>query len=133
MSETQDSTPVVQKKALIPPGVLPRNAQAWFIAGISILMILVIAFSGSKQPKEKLPAKTPTSQGADPNEQRIQEYRARIGAQAQKLLAEQADLARAKQAFGIPINGPVPSQPPAYAGPDGQAPFPYERAPVSEK
>src|ERR1700692_3939755 len=103
MDETPQSTaPVVQKKALLPPGVLPRNAQAWFIAGISILMILVIAFSGSKQPKEKPPAKAPTSQGADPNEQRIQEYRTRIDAQAQKLLAEQADLARAKQAFGIP-------------------------------
>jgi type IV secretion system protein TrbI len=133
MGEAQDPTPVVQKKALIPPGVLPRNAQAWFIAGISVLMILVIAFSGSKQPKEKLPAKTPTSQGVDPNEQRIQEYRARIDAQAQKLLAEQADLARAKQAFGIPTNAPVTSQPPTHAGPAGQAPLPYERAPVSEK
>ena len=54
MNETpQDSTPTVQKKALIPPGVLPRNAQTWFIGGISVLMVLVIALSGSKEPKAK--------------------------------------------------------------------------------
>src|ERR1700688_4981403 len=107
MNETQDPTPIVQKKALIPPGVLPRNAQSWFIGGISILMILVIAFSGSKQPKEKPTIKPPGSQPVDPNEQRIQEYRARIDAQAQKLAAEQAQLAQTKQAFGIPTNSPV--------------------------
>ena len=74
-------------------------------------MILVIAFSGGRQPKEKPPAKTPAVQPVDPNEQRIQEYRARIDAQAQKLAAEQAELAQAKQVFAK-TNGPLAINPP---------------------
>src|SRR5438477_12675623 len=94
----KDSVPIVQKKALLPPGVLPRNTQALAIGAIAAVMILVIAFTGGKQPSEK-PAKMATAQAVDPNEQRIQEYRARIDAQAQKLAAEQAELGSTKEGF----------------------------------
>ena len=131
MSEPpNDPTPIVQKKSLIPPGVLPRNAQTWFIAGISILMILVIAFSGSRQPKDKTSSKAPVPQAVDANEERIQEYRVRIDAQAQKLAAEQSQLAQAKQAFGM-TGAPVAPQAPAYASPVPRVSV--ERLPATEK
>src|SRR5882724_3714180 len=73
------NVPTVQKKAATPPGILPRNAQAWFIGGVSVVMVLVIALSGGKDSKEKNNAgKTPAPQAQDPNDARIQEYRARI-------------------------------------------------------
>jgi len=126
---TDNPTPVIQKKALIPPGVLPRNAQTWFIAGISVLMILVIGLSGGKQPKEKASSKAPVPQAVDPNEQRIQEYRERIDAQAQKLAAEQAQLVQAKQAFGMATGSSVATPPPAYTNPASPTSFPTERPP----
>jgi|SRR5579872_2050549 len=130
MNEPPDNpTPVVQKKALIPPGVLPRNAQTWFIAGISILMILVIGLSGGKQPKEKTSSKAPVPQMVDPNAQRIQEYRERIDAQAQKLAAEQAQLVQAKQAFGMATGSPVATPPSAYTNPAPPTSYSAERPP----
>src|SRR5579862_2747612 len=126
-------TPVIQKKALIPPGVLPRNLQTWFIAGVSGLMILVIALSGGKQPKEKASLKAPVPQAADPNAQRIQEYRERIDAQAQKLAAEQAQLAQAKQAFGMATGTPALPPSPSYASPAPPAYSSPERPLAPEK
>ena len=130
-SETP-SAPTVQKKATNPPGILPRNAQVWFIGGISILMVLVIAFSGSKEPKARDTAKAQSPQAQDPNQQRIEDYRARIDEQARKLAAEQAQLAQTKQVLGIPSN--------AMAGPPNsryavaaQTPLAYERPSAPEK
>ncbi len=87
--------PTVQNKTSLPPGVIPRNAQAWVIGGVAAIMALVIAFSGSNAPREK-PIKTQTVSITDPSQARIQEYRARIEEQARKLTQEQAQLARVK-------------------------------------
>ena len=38
--------PSVQNHSPQPPGILPRNAQAWVLGGIALVMVLVIAFSG---------------------------------------------------------------------------------------
>src|SRR5262249_15943664 len=45
--------PQVQDRRLKPAGVLPRNAQAWMIGGLSAVMVAIIAFSGGNAPKEK--------------------------------------------------------------------------------
>src|SRR5262245_56918263 len=83
--------PAVQKRSPKPPGILPRNAQAWVIGGIALVMVIVIALSGGKTPKPRV---STSSQAAtvDPNDARIQEYRARIEQQAAKLALEQARL-----------------------------------------
>lgn len=95
--------PPVENHAPKPPGILPRNAQAWVLGGIALVMVLVIAFSGKNSPKERAAASgSTTSAVIDPNDARIQEYRTRIDEQARKLLAEQAQLAQARQAFGAP-------------------------------
>lgn len=131
MNEKQESTLTVHKKWRLPEGVLPRNAQALSIGAIALVMILVIAFSGGRQPREKPAAMTPAVQPVDSNEQRIQEYRARIDAEAQKLATEQAELAQTKQAFAKG-NGPVPLQS-GYPSSTGQASTSYERPLAREK
>jgi hypothetical protein len=118
-----NAIPTVQKKAPPPPGILPRNAQAWFIGGISFVMVVVIALSGGKEPKRS--SQPPPSPATDPSQERIQEYRARIEEQARRLAAEQAQLALTKQAAGISPNAsgvppaaPYPTQAnPAYSPP----------------
>lgn len=83
-----------------PPGVLPKNAQAYVIAGISVVMISVIALSGGASPS---PKKDSTRQPGviEPNGQRINEYRQRLEEQARLLQEEQARLAQTKQQLGL--------------------------------
>jgi len=100
--------PKVENKAPKPPGVLPRNLHAWVVGGLSVLMVAVIAFSGRNPPRTNKPAPAPAPAIADPNEARIQEYRARIDEQARRLAAEQAQIAQAKQALGLPAS-PAPA------------------------
>lgn len=124
---TPYTPPPVQDRASKPPGILPRNMQARIIGGIALLMVLVIAYSGRNPPKERS-ASTPPGMSAvvDPNEARIQEYRARIEEQARRLAAEQTDLARARRTPGAPASSretpggasSVPLSPgsPSYSG-----------------
>src|SRR5438132_14202854 len=97
--------PQVQDKRNPPPGVLPRNAQAWMLTGIAAVMIAVIAFSGKKAPPRA--SQLATSAVVDPNAARIQEYQKRIEEQTRKLQAEQAQLMQSRQALEIASKTPV--------------------------
>jgi len=100
MSELGSEATVVNG-APKPPGTLPRNAQTWIIAGISVVMVAAIALSGNSAPRSasSKPVTSPPPSVVDPNAQRIAEYRLRIEEQARRLAAEQAALAQSKQAF----------------------------------
>lgn len=127
----------VRDKSVKPPGVLPRNAQTRVIAGLAILMILVMIFSGRKSEKPPPTAQVPPV--TDANQGRIQEYRQRIEEQAKRLQAEQAELLRAKSALAGTMDekrdmpsgpsAPSPYAPQGYAGSyrDTAPPEPKER------
>src|SRR4051812_28422072 len=97
----KETPPAVQNKTSLPPGVMARSMQTWVIIGLAAIMAVVIAFSGINAPKEKK-VTAPVVSPIDPSQTRIQEYRARIEEQARKLAQEQAQLARAKAAAGVP-------------------------------
>src|SRR5260370_3687117 len=100
MSDTNPPiTPQIQDKRSKPPGVLPKNAQAWVLSGLALLMVGVIALSGKNPPKARVDP--PPQPPLDPNAARIQEYQKRIEEQARKRQAEQAQLARPPQTVGI--------------------------------
>jgi type IV secretory pathway VirB10-like protein len=88
----------IQDKRVPPPGVLPRNAQAWVLGIVAFVMVVVIALSGKSAPKS-VPPPPPTA--VDPNEGRIREYQKRIEEQARKLQLEQARLNHTRQALGV--------------------------------
>ncbi|MCC6589065.1 MAG: hypothetical protein IT168_20375 [Bryobacterales bacterium] len=124
----------VRNLAAKPPGILPKNAQTLVIAGISVVMILVIALSGGSSPRPSPAASQPKQQAViDPNAARIAEYRNRIEEQARKLAAEQAQLSQTKQALGIepsasggvpvanPYIQPIQTAPPATPAVDEKA------------
>jgi len=110
--------PQVTDKRTPPPGILPKNAQAWVISGLAAVMVAAIWLSGGK-PKDR-PSPTPvTSPVVDPNALRIQEYKKRVEEETRKLETEQAQLARREQALettsaGAPIN--PRSLPGGYSG-----------------
>src|SRR5437899_2598737 len=112
MPDTNDTNqPLVNQiedKRQKPPGVLPRNTQAWVVIGLALLMIGVIALSGKNPPKGR--PDSPPPPPLDPSASRIQEYQRRIEEQARKLQLEQAELARTRQALestpGAPAGTP---------------------------
>lgn len=84
-----------------PPGILPKNAQTWVIAGLATVMVAVIALSGNGS-KNKAPGPGARQAGViDPNAARIAEYRNRLDEETRKLAAEQATLNQAKQAAAV--------------------------------
>jgi hypothetical protein len=93
-----NNVPQVHDKRTAPPGILPKNTQAWILTGIAVAMIAVIALSG----KNPMPRASPPPSNAvvDPNAARIQEYQKRIEEQTRKLQLEQAQLARSEEALG---------------------------------
>src|SRR5215472_12122983 len=98
----QSEAPQIQDKRLKIPGVVPKNAQKLLLGGISLVMVVIIALSGRNTPKPRPAAGPATPLGTvDPNQARIQEYQAHIAAQASRLMAEEAQLAQAKQALGV--------------------------------
>src|SRR5437588_8283733 len=120
MSETQlPEIPHVQDKRPKIAGLLPKNTQARVLGAIALLMVLVMILSGRHSPK-KPAAASPMSLIVDPNQARIQDYRTRIAEEAQKLAAEEAQLAQTKQAVGVRLRAPAVSstgavRPPACA------------------
>src|SRR5438552_12130143 len=89
---TGGNQPQVTDKRVIPPGILPKNMQAWVVCAIALVMVIVIALSG-RNPKERSTPPLPQSPVIDPSQARIEEYRKRIEAQTRKLELEQAALA----------------------------------------
>jgi type IV secretion system protein VirB10 len=121
MNEPVNDATVVNRSPK-PPGTLPRNAQTWIIAAISVVMVAAIALSGNGASRTASPkAVTPSATAIpDPNAQRIAEYRLRIEEQARRLAAEQAALAQSKQTFANDVaaaNAPVVQAQPATPPP----------------
>jgi len=119
MSDTPNDSldaPQVRAKRTPPSGVLPKNTQAWVLAGIALLMVIVIMFSGRNAPKEKSASTAPQATPVDPNAARIQEYQRRIEEEAQKLRLEQAQLARTRETLGALPNTPAASNAIPYPG-----------------
>src|SRR5438034_616433 len=123
---TDPSQPIanqIHDKRQKPPGILPRNTQAWVLSGLAFLMVGVIALSGKNPPKARVDPSPPPPQ--DPSRARIQEYQRRIEEQARKLQQEQTELARTRQALGQPPGEPV-GTPPSITS---RSASPYQRPP----
>jgi type IV secretory pathway VirB10-like protein len=119
MSDTPNdplAPPPVRDKRTPPSGLLPKNTQGWILAGIALLMVTVIMFSGRNAPKEKSSSTAPQAAPVDPNAARIQEYQRRIEEEAQKLRLEQAQLARSRASLGALPNTPAASNAMPYPG-----------------
>ncbi len=115
MTEPAEIAQVQDKRPKIT-GLMPRNAQALVLGGIALLMVLTILFSGHNAPKPVPAVPAGTNATVEPNPTRIQDYRSVIDDQLRKLGAEEAELARTKQALGSNAisAAPLHSAPSAY-------------------
>lgn len=105
-------------------GLLPRNTQFWVLCGLAVLMVAVIMFSGKNAPSEhKATTPRPGASVTETNQARIEEYRLQIDEQARRLVAEQAQLQKTKEALGVPPAGLAPPPGPA-SGTRTYAPYP---------
>lgn len=104
MSEPDAGIPQIRDKVPKIAGLLPKNAQARLLGVLALVMVLVILFSGRKTPPAHPQPKAATDLTATgPNQERIQEYRARIEEQTRELAQEEENLTKTKQA--VSANG----------------------------
>jgi hypothetical protein len=61
--------------------VVPRHLQQWVLIGIALVMVGIMALSGSPV-KSRAVSPAPAALAVDPNQQRIEEYQRRIQEQA---------------------------------------------------
>ena len=122
------SPPVLDRRPT-PLGVLPRQLPRWLLLGITVVMVGIMALSGT--PTRSRSASTgpaATAIAVDPNQQRIEEYQRRIQEQTQRLAAEQAALQAVKDAAGTQPDLPGA---PAHALPPPS--LVADRAPASDR
>jgi type IV secretion system protein VirB10 len=77
---------------------MPRHLQQWVLVGTAVVMVGILAFSGSPTKPRATAAPSPATSAVDPDQHRIEDYQRRIQEQAQRLAAEQAQLQLTKEA-----------------------------------
>src|SRR5579885_1947508 len=71
----------IQDKAPKPPGLMPKNIQAWVMLGLAVLMVIIMWLTGGKKvqtaPKSGAPA-TQTPAPLEVNQAKIADLQTRI-------------------------------------------------------
>ncbi len=122
------ATPI-QDKAPKPPGLMPKNVQAWVMLGLAVLMVGIMWLTGGKKaqttPKSNVPTFQPPTQAV--NEAQINALQSRI----QELQREQESaISQQNKFFGSLPTGTETSTPAQVSGP---APEPAQPDPVQEE
>ena len=71
----------IQDKAPKPPGLMPKNVQAWVMLSLALLMVIIMWFTGGKKAQTAATSSTPGVQTPAPlevNEGKIAELQSRI-------------------------------------------------------
>jgi type IV secretory pathway VirB10-like protein len=71
----------IQDKAPKPPGLMPKNVQAWVMLSLALLMVIIMWFTGGKKSQTAATSGTPGVQTPAPlevNEGKIAELQSRI-------------------------------------------------------
>jgi type IV secretory pathway VirB10-like protein len=90
--------PQIEDKRTKPSGLLPKNAQNWALVILTLVLVLIILFSGRNESKHapKDPPPPPTS---DPNPMKIDDVRRRIEDMANKNRIKQEDISGLQHAI----------------------------------
>ena len=98
----------ITDRRMTPAGVVPRHLQQWVLVGVALVMVAIMALSGSPAKPRSTATPAASALAVDPNQQRIEEYQRRIQEQAQRLAAEQAQLQLAKDTVASASQPPSP-------------------------
>jgi type IV secretion system protein VirB10 len=85
----------LRDKRVLPEGVVPKQAQAYVVAGLAVLILLAVMFSKNHaKPAPKETASSPAAVSADANQRKIQELEQDLSADQrqsqQQALAQKA-------------------------------------------
>jgi type IV secretory pathway VirB10-like protein len=104
----------IQEKAPKPPGVLPKNVQAWLLIGLAFLMVAIMWLTGGKKPQVPAKGLMPASGAEAPlevNETKIAELQNRIEELQRQQMVAQSALAQQTRLLGAAADdGQQPSQ-----------------------
>lgn len=98
MTSSNEGSPI-QVHTSKPPGVLPKHLQAWVMGSLALAMVMVIAFSSRTPTKAPKPPPPPDMTSAAPSPPRIDEYKALLDRETQRLRETQAKLEAERAAF----------------------------------
>jgi type IV secretion system protein TrbI len=118
-SEAQSPSAQVRDKRIRPEGVVPKQAQAYVVAGLAVLILMAVMFSKNHaKPVPKPAASSPLAVSTDMNQRKIQELEQDLSAD-QRQMQQQA----MGQKAGVPLSEATtttavnPSQPGIAAQP----------------
>lgn len=121
---TSPAAQPIQDKAPKPPGLMPKNIQAWVMLSLAVLMVIIMWLTGGKKPQTGPKSGAPSGQTSAPlevNQAKIADLQARI----QELQREQqAALTQQNKFFGAlqgdsqtsapaQVTNPQPGTPPS--------------------
>lgn len=114
MADQDESTnPQLTNKTSKPAGIIPKNAQTWVMVGVAALIMGVILFSGSSQPKTKAKPELPTRPYAtEANQRKIEEYKRAVDEDTRRLeLQKERERAQAALAAAAGQNSDLNGDP----------------------
>ncbi len=100
--EAHSPTAQVRDKRILPEGVVPKQAQAYVVAGLAVLILMAVLFSKNHArpaPKESTPP--PASVSTDMNQQRIHELEQDLSADQRQMQQQQKAQAQKENAAGL--------------------------------
>jgi type IV secretion system protein TrbI len=131
MPESPSGIPEIKDRRPKVTGLLPKNAQTRVLAGLAILMVLVMMFSGRKSAPTKAGQKAITASqsatAAETDTTRVKEYTEQLEEQTRKLAQEEAELTQTKRGFEKQIQAPGSAP---ITGVQGTYPMPAAYAPA---
>jgi type IV secretion system protein TrbI len=114
----------IEDKAPKPPGLMPKNIQAWVMLSLAVLMVIIMWLTGGKKPQTAPKAGAPNVQTSAPlevNQAKIADLQARI----QELQREQqAAITQQNKFFGALQGDSQTSAPAQVTNPQPGAPPP---------
>jgi type IV secretion system protein TrbI len=128
--DTSQTRATVEKKALKPTGLLPKNTQQLVILGVAVVMVLIMWLTGNGKRTTTATTSAPTPRVQAPDPTTVQDFKQSIQKDqaATRQPISQADLGRL-QAIGLADRIP----PGTVLTPDGMpAPSPLVAGPATE-
>ncbi len=133
--QIQPASPAVRDKRVLPEGVVPKQAQAYVVAGLALLILMAVLFSKNHtRPAPKESAPPPASVSNDMNQQRIRELEQDLSAdqrQIQQQAQEQKSGTTAAPGSAASASGPAQT---SNVNPAGQSQVPAQppRDPIAD-
>jgi len=113
--QAKPASPTVHDRRIVPEGVVPKQAQAYVVAGLALLILVAVLFSKNHArtaPKESAPS--PAAMSNDANQLRIAELEQNLSADQRQ--SEQQQQARAQKTGLMTSSGNARSVPGSAQG-----------------